>query len=633
MSLFQPIIDSLAGRKLIVHAGTPKTGTTALQRWLFKQRQWLLEHKILYPDYVSSPDKPKHQWLIDAHRAKGELLLETASRNIRNELTKHGGDKVEAILLSTEGICNHFFDLIQPNKDAWLELTSACPTTIIITFRDPLQYALSRYCQNLINPASQNPYHSTSLSLDDLCNDPTWLQALDYQQMVDFWENLIGDKSLICLAYESNIADYFCRFGLGLNGAPQVNEAEKVNTSIGKLGVNLIRQVNMLGLDRSERNKIIQHIKAAEADLPKGKNYFRHSHSSSQAVLSYCNQRLSRLAVMRPELTPQLKEIAGVSTVAASSDVSCAKPTPATSTAFVCCIQPGFLEEQVIRLAQSIRLFSRSYSQCPIYAVSPYGEDFSQSTLQQLEALNTTLIVKNLNQELRNFPYANKAYAVEYVESYYQHDALVFVDSDTMFVDNPSSLHLDDSVDFLARPVDLRNICCSPLDDMHREYWEACCKLADIQLTDLPIAMSTADKKVIYANWNGGLLMFRGNKEVGARWRCLIEKMWNFKIMAKPNNFWGSGQVSFTIAVASLNMQGYALDASYNIPLHLSDAGVNLERIENPVHIHYHWLLDRDNYKDGRKIFNKLNVSGKVKVFFELLPQYRNKTKRQFTGF
>lgn len=632
MSFFQPIIDSLAGRRLIVHAGTPKTGTTALQRWLFDNRKWLQEQKLLYPSNVSSLSIPKHQWLIDSHQSIDNSLLKIASRNIADELLKLD-DNIESVLLSTEGISNHFFDLVLPNKENWVELTKACPTTIIITFRNPLQYALSRYCQNLINPPSKNPFHSTSLKLEYLCKYSTWLQALNYQQIIDFWESLVGNESLICLAYSKNIVDSFCRFGLGLTNAPHTHEVELANVSIGELGAQLIRQVNELSFDHSERENIIQHIRRAEAELPMQKNRIQHSQLTRDLILTYCNQHLDRLVVHRPELTPALTEIAGEPTDQSFDPIGNVQHNAYKSTAFICCIQPGFLEEQVIRLAQSIRLFSGSYSQCKIYAVSPLGEELSKSTLQRLEALDVTIITKNLNKQLPSFPYANKAYAVEYVQSHHQHESLIFLDSDTMFLNSPHALYLDDSVDYLARPVDLRNICCSPLDDLHREYWEGCCQLAGIQIDDLPVIMSSVDNKVIHANWNGGLLMFRGDQEVGSRWRFLIERMWGNQLMAKPQNFWGSGQVSFTIAVTSLNMRGKSLGSAYNIPLHLSGQEVNLKRIDHPIHIHYHWLLDPDNYEQGKKILGQLNIAKKAKKFIDSLPQFHNLTKKTITGF
>lgn len=48
--------------KLILHVGTPKTGTTSVQSYLDKKQRKLRSKGILYPNRFHNPDAPKHQW-------------------------------------------------------------------------------------------------------------------------------------------------------------------------------------------------------------------------------------------------------------------------------------------------------------------------------------------------------------------------------------------------------------------------------------------------------------------------------------------------------------------------------------------------------------------------------------------
>ena len=48
---------------LLLHVGTPKTGTTSLQFALHKSHDLLLRCGILYPDVELHPAPPKHQWI------------------------------------------------------------------------------------------------------------------------------------------------------------------------------------------------------------------------------------------------------------------------------------------------------------------------------------------------------------------------------------------------------------------------------------------------------------------------------------------------------------------------------------------------------------------------------------------
>ena len=75
--LLEPI-EQLVGHKLklIIHAGTPKTGTTSLQTYLHKKQRRLRNRGILYPhniEKLQNPTAPKHQWfeknLITGHEA------------------------------------------------------------------------------------------------------------------------------------------------------------------------------------------------------------------------------------------------------------------------------------------------------------------------------------------------------------------------------------------------------------------------------------------------------------------------------------------------------------------------------------------------------------------------------------
>jgi len=631
-NLFDPLIQSLGGRRLILHAGTPKTGSTSLQSWLFQHQRELLQHGILYPADCCSDREPKHQWLIEALRTQSSEFLATYAGLIEAELATFNRFSIKSILLSTEGLSNHFFDLVQPQCESWAHLAKACRVKVILAFRNPLDYALSRYCQNLVNPPSTNPYHATPLSLDDICSEYSWLRALDYSKIVKFWEELIGGASLVCLPYQRNIIDGFLRFGLDLDAYPELDRFQRLNPSMGKVSAQLIRELNETGVCDEERRQALQKILSAEA-LQADRPAFAHSRYSRRIVLSFCHTHLPQLAAHRPELSLVLaavmKDRLRIDHKLSPQQVA----KPEQSKAFICCIQPGFLEEQVVRLAQSIRLFSGDYSDLPILAVSPCGEEISRTVLQQLESLEVRLIIKDLNREMRAFGYANKSYAIEYIQSRYHYDVYIFLDSDTFFVDEPSSLYLDPCTDFLARPVDMRNICCSPLDDAYRPYWEACCQLANIQLEDIPIIMTSVDQQVIRANWNDGLLAFRGDKDVGSTWRHLIERMWSHQLMPKPNNFWGSGQVSYTIAAVSLGMRGFSLNHEYNIPLHLPISETMIHYVQRPRHIHYHWLLDQDYQQAWQQQLNSLNLLPSVRKFIEAMPESKLPTTKMITGF
>jgi hypothetical protein len=630
--LFQPLAKALQGRTLVLYAGTPKTGTTSLQHWLMLNRQLLCNQGALYPRNIFKPDKPKHQWLLESLRPGRSRLISLNSELISSELKENSSVNIHSVILSTEGLYNHFHDIVSSHRDNWKELVEDCKLCIVITFRNPFDFSLSRYRQNLINPHSANPFHATTETLESLCQNPKWMLSLDYASYVSFWEDIVGPESVTCLPYSNLSLASFCR---ACNIFLPEDEALTIhrNVSFGTLAASLIRAVNAIELTPEQRSYAV--YKAIEIESAIGQHAlpaFSHSNESKRSVWHYCKHKYIELIAKRPELTLDLRlataDLSPEQVNGQSQSIS-----KESGLAFICCIQPGFLEEQTILLAQSIRLFCGRYRDCPIYAISPCGETLSQACVQILKSLNVSIDIRPLNIIMRFFRYANKAYALEHAEAVYGHETNVFLDSDTLFVDEPFAFTLDDKTDFLARPVDVRGICRSPNDDNYDQYWQECCDLAGVTLDNLSIISTTVDRFPIYTNWNGGLLVTRGSKGIGRRWRETLEKLWQNQVCARPNDFWGSGQVSFALATASLSLNGAILPEGYNVPIHLNPSATRLDEVDKVIHLHYHWMLEKESHAEGIRRVKSLKINKEAELYVSALKPLSQKRGANCTGF
>lgn len=86
-------------QKLILHAGTHKTGTTTIQSILFQNREWLHKHGLLYPTYVSASAKP----LITHHNLSRDISRgDGASAHRFMETIKRSTTPENTIILSSE---------------------------------------------------------------------------------------------------------------------------------------------------------------------------------------------------------------------------------------------------------------------------------------------------------------------------------------------------------------------------------------------------------------------------------------------------------------------------------------------------------------------------------------------------
>ena len=180
--------------KLIIHAGTPKTGTTSLQTYLDKKQRKLRMKGILYPHNIGNlqnPTAPKHQWfeknLVATH-------LEYFLENFKNIISQVNKD-THTIILSSEGIYNYWWDFSEESKDVLSELGKFFDIEIWVWFREPLAFIESYYKQCIRNPQiDNNPCYGKDLSFTEMLDIKWFYQHLDYQGFVTECQTLFGKK-------------------------------------------------------------------------------------------------------------------------------------------------------------------------------------------------------------------------------------------------------------------------------------------------------------------------------------------------------------------------------------------------------------------------------------------------------
>ncbi|MDN5936209.1 MAG: hypothetical protein L0H75_08540, partial [Nitrosospira sp.] len=111
-------------RRLLLHVGLPKTGTSALQRWLHENPARLEAAGICYPGapYLNGD---KHQFLVSELRHGGQSLERLLSS------TTH-----DTVLLSSEGLSNHFHDFSEQGLQRFRHLTANFRVEIVLVTRE-----------------------------------------------------------------------------------------------------------------------------------------------------------------------------------------------------------------------------------------------------------------------------------------------------------------------------------------------------------------------------------------------------------------------------------------------------------------------------------------------------------------
>jgi len=229
--------DDVAGarghkQKLILHAGTSKTGSTSLQTYLDRHRADLKASGFLYPsEGVRDGWMPKHQWLVDAIIDADQSLFNRRMQAVLNERDA----STHTIILSTEGIANHWWDFSSSGLNMLASLTQTFDVSCWIWFREPADFFRSYYLQ--ISKNGRHPrfeaYGQNHPPLEML-SMPWVAKHLDYQGLIEGLERVLGADAIYPFAYTDDIVSDLLRLlPVGLPYEPDIRVNETPTASTG----------------------------------------------------------------------------------------------------------------------------------------------------------------------------------------------------------------------------------------------------------------------------------------------------------------------------------------------------------------------------------------------------------------
>jgi len=267
--------------KLIIHVGTPKTGTTSLQAYLDKKRRKLRGKGILYPhnlEKIKNPTAPTHQWfeknLLTTH-------LEHFFENFKNVISQVEAN-THTIILSSEGIYNFWWDFPDESKEVLAELSELFETEVWVWFREPLAFIESYYKQCLRNPWLEgNPCYGQDLSFAEMLEIEWFSRHLDYRGFVTECQALFG--GVLVFEYQGDVVQEVVR-RLGLV-TPHDNPTPRRNRSL--TSIELLRTINQNGIKAKDKERLMPHLKKI--------NEILEPYSSSTLIDDDSKKRVLRL--------------------------------------------------------------------------------------------------------------------------------------------------------------------------------------------------------------------------------------------------------------------------------------------------------------------------------------------------
>jgi hypothetical protein len=281
----------------LLHIGAPKTGSTALQKFLTSNRKILIKLGWEYPE-VSLRGFGHHDlaFLVSGGYPKWAIPQDRTFDELANGLKMSVAGK-SRIILSSE----NFY--LFPNPQGVMRMLAQAEFShetvkIVVYIRRQDEVIASWYNQII---KAQGYTGTISKCIDE--NHDLW----DYASRLDAWAEAFGSENLIVRPYQIDdlVEDDICRDFLNLADLPADGFAfskEKVNTRINRDILEFQRLVNQLPLSPFEKRRFHKDLIALTSETA-SMNLFDDSPMLTSAerrqILSRYAESNTRLALTR----------------------------------------------------------------------------------------------------------------------------------------------------------------------------------------------------------------------------------------------------------------------------------------------------------------------------------------------
>ena len=296
-------------RRLILHGGTPKTGTSALQWCLDANRSVLAERGFWYPP-PSNRREPKHQELIAALMAADEARL---GGYIDSALEEMPSD-AHTVVLSTEGIFNHWWDFTPAAKGLLRGLADQFDFELCVWFRDPESFAAALYAQYLRNPSTEDSpdVYGRDIDFSEAMRDAWFRRHLDYLGFYYEARALFGTERVRAFPFQGDTVRTFMeQYGTGALSRGDLPR----NASMRESGIRMMRIANRFPLSPAEHDRVEELV--FEIDRVIGDRAESHvlNRTDREAVRRYAGKgwEVLRTALQHNQRSPRDRAVSGTS--------------------------------------------------------------------------------------------------------------------------------------------------------------------------------------------------------------------------------------------------------------------------------------------------------------------------------
>jgi hypothetical protein len=177
---------------------------------------------------------------------------------------------------------------------------------------------------------------------------------------------------------------------------------------------------------------------------------------------------------------------------------------------FVCCVESGSLEAVTLRMVESLRRHGGKFANAPVIAVTPrFGSPLARATQQAFKRLQITHVWGSAKTNYGWFKFLNKPLALVAAEAQMTTTTAAWLDSDLLFVDEPSQLTLLPGEDFTGFPVEAKEMGTTGPGDVYEPLWQEFCRVLALDIDSLPWRMTAQTQERVRLYFDGGIFVYR----------------------------------------------------------------------------------------------------------------------------
>ena len=245
--------------RVILHFGTPKTGTTALQNYLFERREELALQGFFY---APVPDRSvSHGYLKDVFRAGPEAIVLAVEAAIQA-----APPGTRFIFFSYEALYSRWRKWKTSTKEAMRTLAGRYPLEIWTFFREPLDLITSMRNHQLRIPR-RGLDSAASLSIDQWFSQQNIAAECDYDIFVNSISALISPERVKVFPFSGHtVRDVFRELGLPYSG-----DEKRINVAVSNAVIEAVEDLRKSDLPHGEfvaaTNGLIEQSGGAKATI------------------------------------------------------------------------------------------------------------------------------------------------------------------------------------------------------------------------------------------------------------------------------------------------------------------------------------------------------------------------------